>query len=372
LGGRGGFGTSPTAFGQAGRNGPGNGLDSRGLAGGEQPLLQGVRITADTTGNSLLIYASQENYRIIQQAIRDLDRPQLQVAIDATIAEVTLNDTLSYGVQTFLNSHNLGLKQNIGSVSNIPASPPGQSSTNSAGLVGAALNRAFPGFNLLYGSELSPNVIIDALHSVTDVRVLSNPSLVVIDNQVASLTVGNDVPISTGSASVLNSATATSNTIVNTISYRSTGIILRVMPHISVNGTVRLDIEQEISQVVNGSASTATTNTTPTISERIVKSSLSIASGQTVLLAGLIQENKEVDRSGIPLLDQIPNLGDAFSHQNKTIARDELIIFIRPQIIRDSADAHYVAEELRTKLQTTIGAMTPPKTAAPKGASINK
>jgi general secretion pathway protein D len=275
-------------------------------------------------------------------------------------------------VQTFLNSHNLGLKQNIGSVSNIPASPPGQSSTNSAGLVGAALNRAFPGFNLLYGSELSPNVIIDALHSVTDVRVLSNPSLVVIDNQVASLTVGNDVPISTGSASVLNSATATSNTIVNTISYRSTGIILRVMPHISVNGTVRLDIEQEISQVVNGSASTATTNTTPTISERIVKSSLSIASGQTVLLAGLIQENKEVDRSGIPLLDQIPNLGDAFSHQNKTIARDELIIFIRPQIIRDSVDAHYVAEELRSKLQTTIGAMTPPKTAAPKGASINK
>jgi general secretion pathway protein D len=195
---------------------------------------------------------------------------------------------------------------------------------------------------------------------------------VVIDNQVATLVVGNDVPISTGSASVLSAATATSNTIVNTISYRSTGIILRVMPHISVNGTVRLDIEQEISQVVNGTTGSSTTNTTPTISERIVKSSLSIASGQTVLLAGLIQENKEVDRSGIPLLDQIPKLGDAFSHQTRTTARDELIIFIRPQIIRDSADAHYVAEELRRKLQTTIGAMGPPRTAAPKGVSINK
>jgi general secretion pathway protein D len=358
--GGGGFGATQSTLGQPARAAAGSALDFRGAANGEQPVLQGVRITADINANSLLIYASQENYRIIQQAIRELDRPQLQVAIDATVAEVTLNDNLSYGVQFFLqNNHG-------SSLSNIPSSPPGQPSVNAANLVGASLNRAFPAFNLTYGSELSPNVVLDALHAVTDVRVLSNPSLVVVDNQVASLVVGNDVPISTGSASVLNSATATSNTIVNTIDYRSTGIILRVLPRISVNGTVRLDIEQEISQVVNSAgASSTTTNTTPTISERKVKSSLSIASGQTVLLAGLIQENREVDRSGIPLLDQIPKLGDAFSHQNKTIARDELIIFIRPQIIRDPVDAHYVAEELRTKLQSTIGAMGP-ATSAPQ------
>ena len=113
-------------------------------------------------------------------------------------------------------------------------------------------------------------------------------------------------------------------------------------------------------QVVNANAASSTaTNTTPTISERKVKSSISIASGQTVLLAGLIQDSRENDKSGIPLLDQIPGLNTAFSHQNTTIARTELIIFIRPQIIRDSVDAHYVAEELRTKLQGSITALKP-------------
>ena len=123
----------------------------------------------------------------------------------------------------------------------------------------------------------------------------------------------------------------TSNTVVNTIDYRNTGIILRVSPRINVNGNVRLDVEQEISNV---SPQTAT-SLTPTVSERKVKSSISVANGQTVLLAGLISEQQNSNRNGIPLLDQIPGLGDAFSHQDKTVARTELIIFIRPQIIRD-------------------------------------
>jgi general secretion pathway protein D len=281
----------------------------------------------------------------------------LQVGIDATVAEVTLNNNLSYGVQFFLQSQNLGLKPERGSLLNLPSSPPGAArGVNAAGVASAFLNRAFPGFNFLVGPEAQPNVILDALHAVTDLKVLSNPSLVVIDNQVATLMVGDDVPISTGTANVLT----TSNTIVNTIDYRSTGIILRVVPRINVNGHVRLDIEQEISQVSNASNSTISTpNLTPTVSQRKVKSSISVASGQTVLLAGLIQERKEADRGGIPLLDQIPGLGDAFSHQSTTVVRTELIIFIRPQIIRDSVDAHFVAEELRTKLRGTIGASAP-------------
>jgi general secretion pathway protein D len=344
---RGGLGATQSALG-----GDQNaGLDGRGIGGpGGPPALPGVRITADIVHNALLIYASQENYRIIERTLVQVDRPQLQVAIDATIAEVDLNDNLSYGVQAFLQTTG-------GSISNIPASPPGQASTNAAGLVGAALNRAFPGFNLLLGPELSPNLILDALHAVTDVKILSNPSLVVIDNQVATLDVGNDVPITTASGSVLNSATSTSNTVVNTIDYRQTGIILRVAPRVNANGNVRLDIEQEISQVVAGSATAAgtTANTTPTISVRKVKSSVAVAAGQTVLLAGLIQESRTFNRSGIPVLDQIPKVGDLFSDQSRQIARTELIIFIRPQIIRDSVDAHFVAEEMRTKLKGAIG-----------------
>jgi len=375
-GGGGGFGSTQSTLGSSASGANASALDARGAtgAGGNQPVLEGVRITADVTSNALLIYASTENYQIIERTLSQLDRPQLQVAIDATVAEVTLNDNLSYGVQFFLQSQFHGVPGNI---SNIPTSPPGQPSTSggtttggitTGGLVGAALNRAFPGFNFLVGSESAPNVVLDALHAVTNLKVLSNPSVVVIDNQVATLMVGSDVPISTGSANVLNSASATSNTIVNTIDYRTVGIILRVVPRINVNGNVRLDIEQEISQVTNASSSTANsgTNLTPTVSQRKVKSSIAIANGQTVLLAGLIQEQQELDRSGIPLLDQIPKLGDAFSHQTKAVTRTELIVFIRPQIIRDSVDAHFVAEELRTKLRGTIGVTQPDAPPSPR------
>jgi len=356
---RGGFGGAATStLGTSGASATASALEARspsafGGAGGNQALLEGVRITPDNTANALLIYASTENYQIIERTLVQLDRPQMQVAIDATVAEVTLNDNLSYGVQFFLQSKSQGVP---GSISNIPTSPPGAPSVNAAGLVGAALNRAFPGFNFLVGSESSPNVILDALHAVTTTKVLSNPSLVVIDNQVATLMVGSDVPISTGTANVLT----TSNTIVNTIDYRTVGIILRVVPRINVNGNVRLDIEQEISQV------TTANSLTPTVSQRKVKSSIAIASGQTVLLAGLIQEQQNLNRGGIPLFDQIPGLGDAFSHQNKGITRTELIVFIRPQIIRDTVDAHFVAEELRTKLRGTIAIVPPEVPPSPK------
>ena len=322
-------------------------LDAPTAGAGGKPVLQGVRITADTVNNTLLIYADQENYRIIETTLQQVDQPQLQVAIDATIAEVTLNNELSYGVQFYLTSHNLGLKPDQGSALNTQStSAPAAAAAGT--VANAFINRAFPGFNFLIGSESQPSAILDALHTVTGVKVLSNPSLVVVNNQVATLQVGDVVPVSTGSATVLT----TSNTVVNTIDYRNTGIILRVSPRINVNGNVRLDVEQEISNV----SPTTAASLTPTVSERKVKSSISVATGQTVLLAGLISEQQNTDRNGIPLLDQIPGLGDAFSHQDKKSVRTELIIFIRPQIIRDGTDAHFVAEELRSKLRGNLGA----------------
>ena len=229
--------------------------NGRGAGSGNgQPVLQDVRITPDAVNNTLLIYADQANYRIIEATLLQVDQPQLQVAIDATIAEVTLNNDLSYGVQSYLTSKNLGLKPNTGSILGTQATTaPATTIDPTTGLASVAgsvsnafINRAFPGFNFLVGSETQPSVILDALHTVTTVKVLSNPSLVVINNQMATLQVGDVVPVSTGSANVLT----TSNTIVNTIDYRNTGIILRVSPRINVNGDVRLDIEQEISNVL--------------------------------------------------------------------------------------------------------------------------
>jgi general secretion pathway protein D len=336
---------APNPGGSGQDNSPG-GLFGTGTKPAGNAILQNVRITADVTNNAVLVYADQESQRVIEQTIRQIDRPQRQVAIEATIAEVTLNDQLNYGVQFFLASQK-------GSLVNTVATAPGATNTvdlpsnavNAA--AGALLGRALPGFNMLIGSENSPRVILDALHNITDVKVLSNPSLVVLDNQAATLQVGDQVPFSTGTATVLTA----NNTVVNTIDYKNTGIILRVLPRANANGNVVLDIEQEISSV---SPATAAGSLTPTISQRRVKSSIAVASGQTVLLAGLITETENKQRQGIPGLDSIPGLGDAFSHQTTSRARTELILFIRPTVIRDAVDAHVIAEEMRTKMNSRL------------------
>lgn len=338
-------------------NGQGGGRS--GAGGGPGNVLDGVRITADSVNNTLLIYAGQEQYRLIEQTIKEIDQPQLQVAIDATIAEVTLTDDLQYGIQSYIMSRDVGLKSNTGAFGFNGAT------SVAAAAADVVLQRAVPGFNFLVGSAQTPRAVLNALHAITDVKVLSNPSVVVIDNQIATLQVGDEIPIQTGSATVLTG----SNTIANTTDYRSTGIILRVVPRINANGNVRLDVEQEISNPVgnsgsSGSSSTSTNSLTPTVSTRKVRSSVAVASGQTVLLAGLISDTQTKTRAGIPLLDQIPGLGETvFGQTDKQIKRTELIIFIRPQIIRDGADAHFVAEELRTKLRGTINAIGPKQTA---------
>jgi general secretion pathway protein D len=275
-----------------------------------------------------------------------LDRPSLQVAIDVTIAEVTLNDQMDMGVQFFLNK---GTIMNVAGTS-LPISP------------------SLPGFNFLVGNALSPRVVLNALHQYTDVKILSNPSLVVVDNQTASLEVGDQVPITTGSATVLSA----NNAVVNTVDYKNTGIILNVRPRVNTDGTVLLDIEQEISNVVNstlpgGKSAVNTTNLTPTISQRKVKSELSVVDGQTVLLAGLISETQNVAHEGIPVLDQIPLFGRAFSSRNGSVNRTELILFIRPKIIHNGADASLVAEELRSKMRGgKLGSLGFPKLFPPQ------
>ncbi len=353
------YGSSPASQGGGLFDSSATGLNSGRGGAGAGNVLDGVRITADSVNNTLLIYASQEQYRIIEQTIKEIDQPQLQVAIDATIAEVTLTDDLQYGIQSYIMSRDVGLKPNTGSFGFNGATSVAAAATD------VVLQRAIPGFNFLVGSAQTPRAVLNALHAITDVKVLSNPSVVVIDNQVATLQVGDEIPIQTGSATVLTG----SNTIANTTDYRSTGIILRVVPRINANGNVRLDVEQEISNPVGNSGSTSSSSTstnslTPTVSTRKVRSSVAVASGQTVLLAGLISDTQTKARAGIPVLDQIPGLGETvFGQTDKQVKRTELIIFIRPQIIRDGADAHFVAEELRTKLRGTINAVGPKQTA---------
>jgi general secretion pathway protein D len=335
----------PTGGGGGASGGDSGSSGSGGSGGGGKAILQGIRIMADVPNNSVVIYANQANYKIIEKALNQLDRPQLQVGIDLTIAEVTLTDDLNYGVQFFLGHTLNGGFTNSGSIAasntqSLPAAP------------------TVPGFNLLIGSLLTPHAVISALHRYTDVKVLSSPSLVVVDNQVATLQVGDQVPISTGTATFV-----TGVGVANTIDYKNTGIILRVQPRINSNGNVLLDVEQEISNQTLA----PTTTLGPTFSTRKVKSSILVASGQTVLLAGLIQDKGDGSKDGIPVLDQIPVFGNAFNSASKrNITRTELIIFIRPQIIRDGVDASNVAEELRAKLRgDKVGSVVPLGAVAP-------
>jgi general secretion pathway protein D len=144
---------------------------------------------------------------------------------------------------------------------------------------------------------------------------------------------------------------------------------LSFRPHVHANGNVNLEIDQEISACknCNNGNTSATGNLTPSFTDRHIKSSIQVPNGQTVLLAGLVQEEQDKSRSGVPVLDQIPVLGEAFANaNNNAVIRTELIIFIRPQVIRDSVDASVVAEELRAKIRgDKTGTLRPPGAVTP-------
>jgi general secretion pathway protein D len=308
-----------------------------GAGSGSMPrgVFQNVRITADTSTNAIMVYSNQEDYLVIERALEAIDRPKLQVAVDAMVAEVTLTDQLEYGVQAFLTSSNAGLGTDKGSVGLFNAA---QSTAQTA-----LLARVLPGYNLLLGAEANPKLILNALSTLTTVKVLSAPSLSVSDNQPAILEVGAQVPISTGSATVLSAQ----NTVVNTITLHNTGIILKVLPHVHPNGSIELEIEQEISNVVQGSPAL-----TPTISQRRIHSTISTTSGQTVLLGGMIKEDDERTISGIPGVNEIKYLGDLLGNKTDSRTRSEIIVFVTTKLIRNSLDAQVVAEEFRERLDT--------------------
>ncbi len=300
--------------------------------GASHGVFKNVRITADTVNNAVLIYSNQEDYRVIERTLRDVDRPRLEVAIEATVAEVTLTKELQFGVQYFLANQ---------------GASAGLFSAAAQSAASAALQSVVPGFNLVLGPQSQPKMILSALANLTDVKVLSSPSIVALDNQPALLQVGDEVPITTGTATILSSP---STPIVNTIQMYNTGVILKVLPHVNTNGSIELEVDQEVSSVVNSNNSQSTL--TPTISQRRVHSTVSVMTGQTVLLGGLISDNTQKTQSGIPGLSDIKVLGALFGSTDNTNTRSEIIIFIRPQLIRNSVDARAVTEEFREKLQS--------------------
>jgi general secretion pathway protein D len=287
------------------------------------------RIQADASNNSVVIYGDLDARNRVLAALSRIDVPQLQVAINITMAEVRLTDQLQYGIQYFVKSGSLGLGDDNGSI--------GLFNT-----VANNISKELPGFNFVVGSDSSPDIIINALDAITDVHVLSSPSLVVMENEEARFQVGDQIPIVTRTVTPVEDANAP---VSNQVEYRDTGIIMRVKPRISEDGIVTMKIDQEISSVSSNAGTL-----TPVISNRAISSSVSVVDGQTVLLGGLIRDQSQAGKDGIPGLRRMKGVGNLFGSTNKSNERTELLILIRPSVIRDGKDAQSVAEELQSKM----------------------
>jgi general secretion pathway protein D len=283
-----------------------------------------IRIIPDTPNNALLIYATPQEDDQIEGMLAKLDIVPLQVRIDATIAEVDLTGALQYGTQFYFKSGDINAVLSNAST--------------------AALDTSFPGFVLSgAGSDAAP-LAISALQSVTKVRVLSAPELMVLDGQAASLQVGDDVPYL---AQTSQSTLTSTSQVINSIDYRETGVILRVTPHVGSDGLVTLDLDQEVSGVATTSSSGIDS---PTFTERTVQSRVAIQDGQTVGLAGLISDNNSQGNSGIPGLKNIPLLGGLFGTQDNSRTREELLVLITPHVIRSQQQALDLTADMQQQL----------------------
>jgi general secretion pathway protein D len=290
-----------------------------------------ARVVADEKNNALVVYARPRDYKMIEDVIRRLDVVPMQVMLEATIAEVTLNDALNYGLQFFLkpaDKHSLEFTTN----------------PNGTG-VPQDLLPVVPGFNYVLNTG-SARAILSALSDITHVNVVSSPQLLVLDHQTAALQVGDQIPILTQSAV---SVVTTGAPVVNSIEYRSTGVVLLITPRVNSSGLITLDIDQEVSNV---KTTTSSAIDSPTITQRRIVSSVVVQDGQTVALGGLIQDSDTKTRQGIPGLEDIPILGLLFSNTTNSKARTELLVLISPKIIRNGQDALDMTEDLRNRMRT--------------------
>lgn len=291
-----------------------------------------IRILANRRNNALLIYATPSEYTVIEGMLRKIDIIPLQVLIEATIAEVTLNDSLNYGTQFYLGNKFAGALTS-------PGTGPGNTPFTVGGAT-TALGSNFPGFVLANGIR----EVINALANVTQVKVLSSPQLMVLDNEPARLQVGSQVPVLTQSQ---QSTISPGAPIVNSVDYRDTGVIMLVTPRVNSGGLVTLDISQEVSDV----ASSTTGNiSSPTFDQRLIRTRVAVQDGQTVGMAGLIRDSDTQGNAGIPVLKDVPVLGSLFSSQTSSRIRTELLVLITPHVVKDQRDARSLTEDLRNQL----------------------
>jgi general secretion pathway protein D len=297
----------------------------------------GLRIIADDSRNALIVHATRQEYRRIENALRQLDILPMQVMIEATIAEVTLNDELQYGLQWFFNS---GRFSAILSRSGGTPAP------------------SLPGFAAIFNSA-DARVVLNALSSITDVRVISSPQVLALTNQTAMLQVGDSVPVPVQQAvSVLQPDAP----IVNSIQFVDTGVTLSVTPRVNEGGTVMLEVEQNVSEA---SRTTSSGIDAPTIQQRRIASTVAVKNGETIGLGGLIRDSATKGRDGVPILSTLPVVGPLFGTDTTAVRRTELLVLLRPRIVQTPQDAREMTNELRAKMLGMQPIVVRPNTVRP-------
>lgn len=319
-----------------------------------------VRVIADKDTNSLLILATPADYDVIEGALRKLDIVRRQVLVEVLLAEVALIDELQFGIDWFIRARNntsgvlgaSGLPATSTDITNVPVKFPN-------------------GLQLFQLSGGEVRAVLNALGTDNKTQVLAAPQVMVLDNEKAEIKVGKKISVQTQSQSGVSTATG----LTSTFQYLETGVLLAVTPRINSGGMVTLEVSQEVSEAVPGSGGTST-NPNPDVSTRNAKTSVAVASGDSIVLGGLIQENSSRSTGGLPLLSKIPVLGALFGSQRIKRDRTELVLVITPRIISDTSQAREATNELRDKLpalerllpkrQEVDPKTPPPGTSAPR------
>lgn len=295
----------------------------------------GVRVMADELNNSILVWSTRGEFLKIEATLKRLDLPPTQVLIDASIIEVTLNDSLQYGLQWAFSGGTGGGRTGTGQLST------GTNNPNNSGSLNVAAGSGFT-YSLI-NSAGNVRVILNALASQDLLKVISSPSLMVLDNHTATMAVGDQVPVLSSTTDILSGNGA----VTSTVQYRDTGVSLAVTPSVNSGNLVTMQIDQTMT---DQSASTGANNQ-PVFLQRQIGSKVAVRSGETIVLGGLIKDNRASGKAGIPVLKDVPVLGNLFSNTNNTGKRTELLVVITPKVVRTDPEIREVSEELRDRLK---------------------
>ncbi|MFO2465990.1 type II secretion system secretin GspD [Pseudomonas sp. 15FMM2] len=365
-----GNGVQPSGFGQDTSSGASHAADDQNTAFSAG----GVTIQADATTNTLLISAPEPLYRNLREVIDMLDQRRAQVVIESLIVEVGEDDASEFGVQW--QAGNLGGKGGFGGVnlggSGLNGTPASKTSIDvlpkglNIGLVDGTVD--IPGI----GKVLDLKVLARALKSKGGTNVLSTPNLLTLDNEAASIFVGQTIPFVTGS--YVTGGGGTSNNPFQTVQREEVGLKLNVRPQISEGGTVKLDIYQEVSSVDARASVEAGTVT----NKRAIDTSILLDDGQIMVLGGLLQDGYTQSNDAVPWLSDIPGLGALFRNEARSVSKTNLMVFLRPYIIRDSEAGRSITLNRYDFMRRAQGGLQPerswamPDVQAPQLPSVEK